>query len=124
MTNNHATEIRVLSATGVGGSGFQHTSLDEAMRRQPHFIGCDCGSTDPGPAPLGAGITAFPRVAIKRDLRLMLRAARHAGIPLLLGSAGAAGGEPHIAMVYFIQCATATERVSAFPSPLSMPNRI
>src|SRR5687767_14612695 len=45
----------------------------------------------PGPYPLGAGATAFPRVAVKRDLRLMLLAARRAGIPLLLGSAGTAG---------------------------------
>jgi hypothetical protein len=99
MAGNNGTEIRVLAATGVCGSGFRQTSLEEAMRRQPHFIGCDCGSTDPGPSPLGAGITAFPRVAIKRDLRLMLLAARQAGIPLLLGSAGTAGGAPHIAIV-------------------------
>ena len=51
MTSNNGTEIRVLAATGVCGSGFRQTSLDEAMRRQPHGIGCDCGSTDPGPSP-------------------------------------------------------------------------
>ncbi len=69
------------------------------MARRPHFIGCDAGSTDPGPAPLGSGTPAFPRRAVKRDLRLMLKAARQGGVPLLVGSAGTAGGEPHLALV-------------------------
>jgi hypothetical protein len=115
MTSNNGTEVRVLSATGVCGSGFREVSLEEAMRRQPHFIGCDCGSTDPGPYPLGAGVTAFPRVAIKRDLRLMLLAARRAGIPLLLGSAGTVGGAPHINIVKDILCEIAAEEGLSFP---------
>ena len=41
MTTNNGTGIRVLAATGVCGSGFREASLVEAMRRQPHFIGCD-----------------------------------------------------------------------------------
>ncbi len=41
MTSNDGTEIRVLAATGVCGSGFREASLAAAMRRQPHFIGCD-----------------------------------------------------------------------------------
>jgi hypothetical protein len=93
----HGPEVRVVAATGVCGSGFREASLEAAMARSPHFIGCDAGSTDPGPAPLGAGTTAFPERAIARDLRLMLRAARRAGIPLLIGSAGTAGGTPHLA---------------------------
>jgi hypothetical protein len=115
MTSHNGAEIRVLAATGVCGSGFCDASLAEAMRRQPHFIGCDCGSTDPGPYPLGAGVTAFPRVAIKRDLRLMLLAARQAGIPLLLGSAGTAGGIPHVAVVKEILCEIAAEERLSFP---------
>jgi len=63
MTSNNETEIRVLAATGVCDSSFRDSSLAEVMRRQPYFIGSDCESTAPGPSPLGAGITAFPRVA-------------------------------------------------------------
>src|SRR5688572_4237693 len=92
-------EVRVLSATGVCGSGFKESSIMAGMARQPHFIGCDAGSTDPGPAPLGSGTPAFPRRAVKRDLRLMLKTARQGGVPLLVGSAGTAGGEPHLALV-------------------------
>jgi hypothetical protein len=35
-------------------------------------------------------------MAIKRDLRLMLRAAIGAGIPLMIGTSGGAGGDPHL----------------------------
>jgi hypothetical protein len=115
MASHNGPEVRVLAASGVCGSGFRETSLEEGMRRQPHFIGCDCGSTDPGPFPLGAGGTAFPRVAIKRDLRLMLLAARHAGIPLLLGSAVTAGGEPHIPLVKDILYGIAVQDGLSFP---------
>ena len=114
MASDNGTEIRVLAATGVCGSGFHEASLAEAMRRQPHFIGCDCGSTDPGPYPLGAGTTAFPRVAMKRDLRLMLLAAWQAGIPLLLGSVGTAGGVPHVAVVKDILTEIAAEEGLSF----------
>jgi hypothetical protein len=92
----------VLSATGVCGSGFKQASLDAGMARRPHFIGCDAGSTDPGPFSLGSGATAFPVRAIKRDLRLMLRAARAARIPLLVGSAGTAGGAPHVTLFHHL----------------------
>jgi Domain of unknown function (DUF4387) len=118
MASDNGTEIRVLAATDVRGSGFREASLAEAMRRQPHFIGCDCGSTDPGPYPLGAGTTAFPRVALKRDLRLMLLAARQAGIPLLLASAGTAGGVPHVAIVKDILSEIAAEEGLSFPLAL------
>jgi hypothetical protein len=92
--------MRVLSPTGVLGSGFLEVSFAEGLRRNPHFIGVDAGSTDPGPFPLGSGKTAFSKRAIKRDLRLLVVGARQAGIPLLVGSCGTAGGEPHLRLVY------------------------
>jgi hypothetical protein len=93
-------EIRALSPTGVLGSGFLEASLIEGMRREPHFIGVDAGSTDPGPFPLGSGKPSFSRKAVKRDLRLILTAARQAGVPVLVGSCGTAGGAPHLALVH------------------------
>jgi hypothetical protein len=102
-------EVRVLSATGVCGSGFKESSLAAGLKRFPHFIGCDAGSTDPGPAPLGTGTPAFPRRAVKRDLRLMIKAARAANVPLLIGSAGTAGGKPHVALVRDIVLEVARE---------------
>jgi len=111
-------EVRVLSGTGVCGSGFREASLEEGIARRPHFIGCDAGSTDPGPFSLGTGGTAFPRRAIKRDLRLMLRAARRAGIPLLVGSAATAGGAPHVALFRKLVEEIAAEEKLSFPMAL------
>lgn len=90
-------EIRAVAATGMLGTGFTEASLERAMAAQPHFIGCDAGSTDPGPYYLGSGRVQASRAATKRDLRLMLRAGRAAGVPVIIGSAGTAGGEPHLA---------------------------
>jgi len=92
-------EIRILSATGVCGSGFLEASFERALSWKPDVIGCDAGSTDPGPEFLGTGKTAFPRDAIRRDLRLMLIGARRAGVPLLIGSAGTAGADQQLALM-------------------------
>jgi hypothetical protein len=89
-------EIRILSPTGVCGSGFVEASFEKALALKPHFIGCDAGSTDPGPSHLGTGEAAFPRSAVKRDLRLMLIGARRINVPLIIGSAGTAGGDVHV----------------------------
>ena len=93
-------EIRILSATGVMGSGFVETSFETGLALKPHFIGCDAGSTDPGPEYLGSGRTAFPMDAIRRDLRLMLIGARRLKIPLLIGSAGTGGNDIQLALVH------------------------
>lgn len=95
-------EIRVLSASGVCGSGFLEDSFEKGLALAPHFIGCDAGSTDPGPSHLGSGEPAFPREAVKRDLRLMLLGARRLRVPLMIGSVGTAGGDPHLAWGYDI----------------------
>ena len=60
------------------------------------MIGCDGGSTDPGPYYLGSGKSFTSRLSVKRDLRLMLMAAVAAKIPCIVGTAGGAGGEPHL----------------------------
>jgi len=85
------SEIRILSATGILGSGFREETLQRAMALKPDFIGADSGSTDPGPYYLGSGETLFSNSAYKRDLRLILLAARAAKIPAVIGSACTAG---------------------------------
>ena len=92
----HLEEYRLLSTSGLLGYGFPEASLEAGMARQPHMIGVDGGSTDPGPYYLGSGKCVNSRMAMKRDLRLMLRAARKQRIPLIIGSCGGAGGEPHL----------------------------
>jgi Acyclic terpene utilisation family protein AtuA len=89
-------EIRILSATGILGSGFKEETLQRGMAREPHFIGADSGSTDPGPHYLGSGDTLFSDSAYKRDLRLMLLAGRAAKVPVIVGSACTSGSDPQL----------------------------
>ena len=90
-------EMRIVSATGILGSGFREETLKRAMRREPHFIGADSGSTDPGPHYLGSGETLFSDSAYKRDLSLILLAARAAKVPAIIGSACTSGSDPQLA---------------------------
>lgn len=87
------TEVRVLSATGMLGSGFMESSFERGISLKPHVIGCDGGSTDPGPAHLGTGEPFFSREATTCDLRLMLRGRNTLDVPLIVGSCGMAGGD-------------------------------
>src|ERR1700688_4411924 len=92
MPNERLHQIRFISPVGSVGGGISGAALDEALAQGPHFIACDAGTTDAGPFSLGMGTPAFPREAVKRDLSLMLRAGRKANIPVIIGSAGTAGG--------------------------------
>ena len=92
-------EYRLLSTSGLLGYGFPEESLKAGMAREPHMIGVDGGSTDPGPYYLGSGKCVNSRMSMKRDLRLMLHAASANNIPMVIGSCGGAGGEPHLQTV-------------------------
>lgn len=89
-------EIRVLAPTGMLGSGFPEASLQLGMDMNPDVIGCDAGTTDSGPADLATGTSHHSASAYRRDLRLILAAARTRKIPLIIGSAGGAGADPNL----------------------------
>jgi hypothetical protein len=91
-----AEELKIISASGVIGYGFPEDSLARGMQRNPDVIGCDAGSTDAGPYYLGAGAPMLSYASCKRDTELLTIAARKAKIPLIIGSAGIAGGTPHL----------------------------
>ncbi|WP_100148241.1 acyclic terpene utilization AtuA family protein [Achromobacter arsenitoxydans] len=91
----HAS-VRMMSASGILGYGFPEASIKAAMELKPHMVGVDGGSSDPGPHYLGSGKTLNSRMAMKRDLSLLLRAAIANGIPMMVGTCGGAGGEPHL----------------------------
>lgn len=88
--------VIMMSASGILGYGFPEASLEAALARKPDMIGVDGGSSDPGPHYLGSGKTLNSRLAMKRDLSLLLRGAIRNGIPLMVGTCGGAGGEPHL----------------------------
>ena len=89
-------EFRILSATAILGYGFPESSFEEGMKRNPHLIAADAGSTDPGPYYLGAGVSFTDREAVKRDLKIMLCAGIKRKIPIVIGSAGGSGAGPHL----------------------------
>ena len=88
--------VRALAATGQVGTGFLEQSLRTGADGAD-FIGSDAGSTDQGPYYLGSGETQASDAAVRRDLGLMLATGLAAGIPVLVGTAGTAGGRPHLA---------------------------
>ena len=88
--------VRMISASGILGYGFPESSLAAGLKRAPHMVGVDGGSSDPGPHYLGSGKPFTTPLAIKRDLGLLLRGAIANGIPMMIGTSGGAGGEPHL----------------------------
>ena len=107
-------QYRLLSTSGLLGYGFPEASLAAGMARKPDMIGVDGGSTDPGPYYLGSGKCVNSRISMKRDLRLMLKAALGANIPLVIGSCGGAGAGPHLDVVSDIVREIAREENLAF----------
>ena len=90
-------ELRILSPSGIVGYGFPEASFQAGVAMKPDLIACDAGSTDPGPYYLGSGIPFTNATAVKRDLTLMLKAACELNIPLVVGTAGGAGADVHVA---------------------------
>jgi len=89
-------EVRMLSASGLLGYGFPEKSLARGLERGLDMVGVDGGSSDPGPHYLGSGKCVNSRMAMKRDMALLLRAAITHDIPMMIGTCGGAGGEPHL----------------------------
>jgi len=89
-------ELKILSPNGQLGYGFPVESFEEGMRRSPDMVGVDAGSSDGGAAFLARGISLTDKKLVKRDLSIILPAILRKKIPLIIGSAGTAGGEPHL----------------------------
>ena len=88
--------MKILAASGMLGYGFTELGFNRAIEQGVDLIGCDGGSMDPGPYYLGAGVPFVSRRACKRDLTLMLEAGRREQVPVVIGSAGGGGGNPHV----------------------------
>jgi hypothetical protein len=96
MDSQTPPEIRIVAPAGMLGAGFRTTTFATAMEFDPHVIGCDAGTTDAGPYFLGSGRTSFGHAAIRRDLHRMIIGARTQRVPLIIGSCGGGGGNPHV----------------------------
>ncbi|MGH1565310.1 acyclic terpene utilization AtuA family protein [Mumia sp. DW29H23] len=83
--------VRVLVPTGMLGGGFTDATVERGLALGADVIAVDGGSTDSGPSYLGASKPKTTAAAVARDLRILLRAAARAGIPLVVGSCGTSG---------------------------------
>ena len=89
-------ELRCYAASGQLGYGVPKDNFKRGIEKNPYFIGADMGSTDVGPFYLGSGKMGPGILSARRDLELLLCASRKLKIPMIIGSAGTAGGEPHL----------------------------
>ena len=87
----------VVVSCGMLGYGFLETSLERAVGVGLDLIAVDAGSTDPGPYYLGSGKPFCSDAMVRRDLELLLDAQIESGAKLVIGSAGGAGSDVHLA---------------------------
>jgi Acyclic terpene utilisation family protein AtuA len=102
--------MKLLSATGMLGSGFLESSIVRGVDQGAAMIGCDSGTTDFGPHLLATGRAHFSRAAVKRDLGIIIEQARRTGIPVVIGSAGGSGSDSGVAWMSDVVTEIAGER--------------
>jgi acyclic terpene utilization AtuA family protein len=107
-------ELKILAASGQLGYGIPEDAFRRGVAEQPDVIGADMGSIDPGPYCLGSGEMVVAGEALRRDLRMVLEAARETGAPLLMGSAGTAGRRSQLDTVVGVVESIARERGFSF----------
>ena len=86
----------VIVSNGMLGYGFREESLHDAVDAGIDMIAVDAGSSDPGPYYLGSGKPFVGDAMTRRDLKLLVKAGHDAGVPVVIGSAGGAGGDVHV----------------------------
>jgi hypothetical protein len=101
--------VRVLVPVGMLGGGFPVKTVERGITSGADIIAVDGGSTDSGPHYLGTATAKTARVAVARDLGVILPAAHAAGIPVVVGSCGTSGADAGVDWVYDITCQVAIE---------------
>lgn len=89
--------MKIVALCGLLGYGYSEDALKRAFSEKVDFLGVDAGSTDPGPYYLGSGKSFTDRSAVKRDLELALPLALENKTPFIIGTAGGAGSDVHVA---------------------------
>lgn len=82
---------RVLIPSGALGLDYDKAALARGVTMKPDIIAIDGGSTDSGPSYLGRGVSKYARSSTKKEWKGLIEAARAAGCPLVIGTAGTCG---------------------------------
>ena len=82
---------RVLIPSGALGLDYDKAALARGVAMKPDLIAIDGGSTDSGPSYLGRGVSKYARSSTKVEWKGLIEAARAAGCPLVIGTAGTCG---------------------------------
>lgn len=91
--------VRVLIPSGALGLGFDRAALARGVAAVPDIIAIDGGSTDSGPAYLGAGVSKYARASLKSEWAELIEARAEASrvkgtqVPLVIGTAGTCGAD-------------------------------
>lgn len=88
--------IRIIVPTGSLGAGALEEEVRYGVSRGAHAIATDAGSTDSGAAYLALGMSKNNRGSVKRDLTILMKAGAEAGIPVIIGTSGQAGGDKNV----------------------------
>jgi hypothetical protein len=88
--------IKILVPVGSLGAGVDEEEVRYGIAQGAQAIATDAGSTDSGAAYLALGISKNNRGAVKRDLKILMKARAEAGIPLIVGTCGQAGGDKNV----------------------------
>ncbi|SMX23397.1 acyclic terpene utilization AtuA family protein [Boseongicola aestuarii] len=83
--------VRILIPSGALGLGYDPDALERGIANKPDLIAIDGGSTDSGPSYLGRGVSKYARSSTKAEWAGLMDAARRAGCPLVIGTAGTCG---------------------------------
>ena len=82
---------RILIPSGALGLDYDREALARGVAMKPDLIAIDGGSTDSGPSYLGRGVSKYARASTKVEWKGLIAAAREAGCPLVIGTAGTCG---------------------------------
>lgn len=89
--------VKIIVSSGSLGSGVREEEIAYGIARGAQAIASDAGSTDSGAAYLALGKSKNNRGAVKRDLKILMKAQAEAGIPIIIGTSGQAGGDLNLA---------------------------
>jgi len=88
--------VRLFVPVGSLGAGVREEEVEAAVARGIDVMASDAGSTDSGAAYLATGASKNNRGAVRADLLLLMAAQQKTGAPLIIGTAGQAGGDKNV----------------------------